>query len=290
MNLKSALYLLAVLLFIVAPKAVCAEESAGGDSFWEESSGSRAIYIGDIITLNIMAGISEEQLAEKFSGFEITEIKNIPGGYALSMRTFMTGEHRIVIGNKEIVINIRSAAEDIERNGLFDGDARVIGPGFPFYWRAVFYAAACGFALTGAFLLFAALQKERAKNISPRKLFMMRSGALSVYDRNFFVDLTYCFKEYIGSVHKRKIIGKTSAEIIEELSDIGQLESFIPEIKKWLADCDRMKFTGIEPSAEEKRGHCSALIGLVREIDEKNTGMTGETEKRIRIGRKGAAA
>jgi len=223
-----------------------------------------------VITLTVEARVTAEELTDKFSDFEIVEIKPVQGGYTLSVRTFFTGEHRIPVGDKDILITVRSALEDIERDGVFEGGVDELSPGFPFHFRELFIIALVGTAASGGVLLAQYLQKRKIKSISPRRLFMMRSAALSEYDSNFFVDLTFYFKEYLGSIYERKIIGKTSVEIIDELKDIEQLESMLPETGEWLTECDRMKFTGVEPSAEQKRGHYSSLVDLVRAIDDKN--------------------
>jgi len=91
---------------------------------------TRNIYVGDIITLNVTAkGISAEQLKEEFQNFEIVEFQNKSGEFLLSIRTFESGEHRIPLGDKEIEIIVGSTLNDIQREGIFEGEERVINPG-----------------------------------------------------------------------------------------------------------------------------------------------------------------
>jgi len=260
MNIKKIICLLLVLLlFIIAPLSVSAE--------------TRNIYVGDIISLQIESReFSPEELTEKFRDFEIVEIKDEPGGYKISMRTFETGEYKIILGDKEIIINVKSTLDDIEREDLFEGRKRVAKPGFSFYWRVLFYISSSVFILSGGFILTKILIKRKIKAQPPLRLFLQRSGLLSPEDDNYFVDLTFYFKEYIGSLYNCKIIGKTSVEIIKELKKIKALENdMLREIYIWLIKCDKLKFSGVDVSAEEKREHYNSLIDLAEKIDINNT-------------------
>ena len=228
----------------------------------------RGIYVGDIVKLEIATRLNADELAEQFADFEITELNNIPGGYALSVRTFITGEHTIPLGDTELVIEVRSALTDIARGDIFESDA-AIPPGFYFHWRELFIIALGCFLISGGIALARHFLNGKTKKTDPRRLFMARSGALSEYDENYFVDLTFYFKEYLGSLTRRRIVGKTSDEIVAEIEGAEPIVGIIPEIGGWLARCDTMKFAGISPSAEDKRGHYSELIDLVRDIDDR---------------------
>jgi superfamily II helicase len=81
------------------------------------------------------------------------------------------------------------------------------------------------------------------------------------------VDLTFYFKEYLEKTYKFRIIGKTTNEIIEELRVINALEHYLIEIKKWLTECDRFKFTGIIITSDEKRSHFNELLKIAEKIE-----------------------
>jgi len=253
--------ILFLILLIVAPIRVFAE--------------TRNIYVGDIIALQIEnSEFSSEELTEKFKDFEIVEIKEKSGGYSVSVRTFDVGERKIFLGNKEVIINVQSTLDDIDREDIFEGGERITEPGFSFHWRILFYISAGIFVLSGGFVLLKILIniiKRKIKIQTPRQLFLSRSGSLSSENDNYLVDLTYYFKEYLESLYQCRIIGKTSAEIINELKDMQNLETMLAEIQEWLTECDRLKFTGVHISSEEKQGHYKNLIDLVEKIDTQNT-------------------
>ena len=96
---------------------------------------------------------------------------------------------------------------------------------------------------------------------------MRRSASLTAEDDNYFVGLTYCFKEYLENMFQCRIIGKTSTEIIDEITGIHPLDTVLSDIRAWLTECDRMKFTGIKVLREQKLEHYWILLDLVKEID-----------------------
>ena len=244
MRVKKIIYALFALMLLlkVAPIRVFAE--------------TRNIYVVDIITLKIESReFSAEELTEKFKGFEVVELKDDSGGYAISLRTFESGEYKISLGSQEIIITVQSTLDDIQREELFEGDSRVTEPGFLFHWRILFCIFTSISVLSGGFILVKIFMNRKIKMQTPIQLFLSCSGSLSVENDNYFVYLTYYFKEYIGSLYQCRIIGKTSAEIISELKEIQVLKNMLAEIQEWLTVCDRFKFTGVKVSSEEKQGY-----------------------------------
>ncbi|MCL2151919.1 MAG: hypothetical protein FWH57_03000 [Oscillospiraceae bacterium] len=290
MSKRAIPFLLPALLLLIATVAwVLAETVGEAKENRDDAQDARNIYIGDIVTLKITPTsrpVSMEQIEEAFQDFEIVEIKDEPDGYSLSVRTFEVGERRIMLGNKEIVINVSSTLDDIERASLFEGDAWVIAPGIRFHWRVLFYGTAVVFALSGAFVIVTIVRKRKVKTLSPLRLFMKRCAGLSVDDDlndSYFVDLTFYFKQYLAACHRHWVspgsdgntrltdaeyIGKTSAEIMNMLGDTRTLDDFLVDIHDWLTECDKMKFTGMEVTAEAKETHCAKLKQLVERIDQ----------------------
>lgn len=232
---------------------------------------TRNVYIGDILTLQVSSErLSIEELREKFQAFEIVEIKDGDDGYLISVRTFETGAHKILLGDKDIVINIQSALEDIQREDIFEGDTGVTKPGFLFHWRVLFYVVTGVFFLSGGFVLIKTFLNRKIKAPTHLQVFLRRSGSLLAEDEDYFVALTLYFKEYLESLYPFRMIGKTSAEIMNELKEITILAGALPEIQAWLKECDRLKFTGVKPSPETKRAHYNELVEIVKKIDLQN--------------------
>jgi len=259
MNIKKTLCALIALLLIWTSGILVFAET-------------RNIYIGDIITLQISSReFSAEELRERFRAFEIVDIKEERDGYLLSLRTFEIGEHRVLLGNKEIIINIHSTLDDIQREGLFEGDTVVIEAGFLIRWRVFFYTALCIFALSICFVLLKAFRKKNDKTLTPLQIFIRHSSSLSVENDGYFVDLTFNFKEYLESAFQCRIVGKTSAEIMSELKEVKMLSALLSDIKSWLMKCDILKFSGVKASIEIKQEHYKELLRLVEKIDVQNT-------------------
>ena len=236
---------------------------------------SRDIYIGDAIALQIESQkFSAEEIRAELEGknFEIIEIKERSGGYLVSVRTFEIGEHKIFFGSREIVINVRSSLEDMSIEGIHEGEGRMAEAGFWVPWRELFCVFAGIFAVSGGFALKKKLAPKRSAK-SPLESFMDSCLSLSGEAESYLVDLTHNFKKYLEALCKFKTIGKTSAEIAGELKKIDALGGILPDIEKWLLECDQMKFAGINANNGEKEGHYVKLLHLVKEIDMQKEGM-----------------
>ncbi|MDR0490307.1 MAG: hypothetical protein LBH28_03545 [Oscillospiraceae bacterium] len=270
MSKKIIMCLLSALVLLAAAAALNFTSSAVDAEMSNDIESGRNIYVGDIIRLKVTTlAFSAEELERMFQDFEIVEIKDEPEGYLLSVRTFTVGEQKIQLGDNEIVINVSSTLNDIQRDSIFEGDEWVIKPGFQYHWRILFFVTAGVFALSGGFMLAKIIKKRKAKQLDPLQTFIKRSDALSAYDDysdNYFVDLTFYFKEYLEALYTRRIIGKTSDEIINMLKEIQALDAMLPEIMEWLAECDRIKFTGAKVSGEVKTERYAVLRDLAERI------------------------
>ncbi|MCL2121494.1 MAG: hypothetical protein FWH28_04510 [Clostridiales bacterium] len=230
--------------------------------------GGRNIYVGDILKLDIRAeGVSADSIRERFAAFEIVELTENRGWYQLSFRCFEPGAYAVQIGDKEVLIQVASTLDDIVREDLFEGGAEAAGSGFPFYWRYLFAIVTAAFILSLSLLLLNNIRRKKARSLSPYDLFLQRAGNPRAEAENYLVYLTFYFKAYLEALFRFRIIGKTSAEILKELKAIAALDALLPDIGSWLTECDRLKFTGPEPSSEEKQGHYVKLLDLVIKVE-----------------------
>lgn len=235
-----------------------------GYSFAEE----RNIYVGDLIELKISTtAFSEEEIAGKFNGFEIVAMEKQPDGFLLTLRTFETGEKKITLGDKEIVIHVQSTLDNIERNDVFEGSIEVQDAGFLPDWRIPAGLAALLFILSGGFTAVKLLQNRKLARLSPKERFMKAISRVSLDDREALVYLTLCLKMYLETRFSLRIRGKTSGEILQELSPIPELQPGLPEIGDWLEKCDYLKFSGSKASQDQKQELCSSLKALVEDME-----------------------
>jgi hypothetical protein len=260
--------LLAALLWIglCVPSLVHAENGQTAEDPGV-SEGGRNLYVGDLITLEIAGeGLSAEEIREAFRDFEIVELKEGPARTLITIRTFEPGEYSVPLRNQEIVVTVRSTLEDIQREDVFEGGTRVVEPGLAFPWRMLFYIAAGIFVLSGGVMLFRMVLKRKTIRQTPYQRFLRNCGALAAESDRYFVDLTLHFKTYLENLYPCRLMGKSSAEILDELRSIPALDPMLPEIGEWLAQCDRFKFAGVKVSTEKKREHYETLLGLAEKI------------------------
>lgn len=228
----------------------------------------RNIYVGDLIELKITTQVfSEEELREKFSDFEIVALEKKPDGYQLTLRTFETGEKAVQLGDKEIIIHVQSTLEQFDRTDVFEGNPAVKSPVFSPDWRFVAGLAALLFLISGGILLGKTLQKRKLSRLTPLQKFMKAVNIVSLEDKDAFVQLTFCLKAYLESSFSIRIRGKTSTEILKELTPRSEVQEKLPEIRSWLQECDFLKFSGKEGSREKRQELFLGLKTLAETID-----------------------
>ena len=233
-------------------------------------SGERNIYVGDIISLefpqNNSVRLNKKTLEDAFDDFEIVELKEANGNFYISVRTFVTGEHRVALGGAELTFDVKSTLDYVENDGFFEGENSILKSAPHINILIPLCVSAGLFLFSGGFLLFKKFVKHKIIRPDPYKQFIKKASSLSQADENFFVDLTFHLKRYFENLYGRKIIGKTSDEIAGELAPIQSLAAALDEIRGWLYECDRFKFTGAGATAGEISSHYESLLRIAEKI------------------------
>ena len=231
------------------------------------ASQTRKIYPGDIVRLELEGeNLTPEEVGEAFAAFDIVELREAGGKIHIAVRTFEPGEHRARLRSREIVVEVASTLEDIDRDDVFEGGTAVREAGIRFHWRILFGAAAAVFALSGGALLFRAVGRRNTKPPDPYELFLQRAGALDAESGAYLPELTRHFKTYLESLYPCRIAGKTTAETLDELRKFPPLAPVLPELADWFAECDILKFSGAAVPAGMRRELGERLLRLAGKI------------------------
>lgn len=237
---------------------------------WTAISGAeeRSIFVADLITLKISAnGYTLEELQEKFAAFEIVESKFMGDTFLLTLRTFEPGEYRILLGDKELIIVVHSTLDELERDTIFTIDPNPLGSSYQPFWGYIFIAFII--LLLPILILYtrAFISMKRVKTISPYEIFKKRLAEVEINSADFFVDLSFLFKEYLEKSFTCRLRGKTSREIIKELQEIALLEESIEKIREWFLQTDYYKYTGNHPDQASKERGREKLSQIVMDIE-----------------------
>ena len=108
--------------------------------------------------------------------------------------------------------------------------------------------------------------------LSPYRRFISRANNIALYDSDYFVKLTLCFKEYLESRTYFRIKGKTSTEIIDEISCVPDFNTKLPAIGAWLKERNYYKFTGVTVSNDRKQKLHEELVELVESFEKEKEG------------------
>lgn len=233
----------------------------------------RNIYVGDLIELKITTReFTEDEMREKFKDFEIVELKSIPEGYLITLRTFEAGEKVVNLADSEIIITVKSTLDEIDRDELFEGSFAVESAALMINLNYLFYAVVIVFFASGGVMLANYIRKRRDMLLTPYERFNNRLSKLSSDDGDYLVKLTMYFKEYIELKFSLRIKGKTSKEMIGEMSKVTELNQFISKIGNWLNESDYFKFSGYAAAKDKKQELLTNMKEIVSQIEQVNEG------------------
>jgi len=228
----------------------------------------RNIYVGDLINIKIAnQNLTEEELRDKFADFEIVKLKEEADGYLLTIRSFDPGEKTIQIGNDELKITVKSTLKEIDRKEVYEGNLTPKPAGFYVEVKYLLYAVVFLFLLTGAILLIRFIRRRKAVVLTPYQRFLGQIDSVALTMEDCFIQLNFSLKEYLEQCCSCKIKGKTSDEIIQELSRIPNLELNLSALYSWFEKCDYYKFTQAEASMDYKQSILEELKELIPNIE-----------------------
>ena len=210
----------------------------------------RDILIGDRVNL-LISGSSEDKIREAFHSFEIEEISKKEDGIKVVIRAYKPGEQVVVIGDKRLVLNIRSSLEGEEKDiypDLSDNSGRLLGSA-PFPW--IFASGLLlGFgALISLLWRFTGRRNKDMKHLSPRERFYL---GLENLKEDYTYDISYLTREYADYLMGSNLL---SGRYEGEREVPGELINFLSKL-------DRLKF------ARKSQGNREELVTKAKELIE----------------------
>ncbi|NLD47258.1 MAG: hypothetical protein GX660_08665 [Clostridiaceae bacterium] len=230
---------------------------------------TRSIYVGDLIELKVTSkDISIEDLRDKFKDFDVVDIKEDDDSFIITIRSFEPGEKTVLIGDKEIKIDIKSTLEEIKRDGIFEGDLNPLSSGAYVEWKYVLIILLGVFLITGLISLWRYIKDKRKAAITPYERFICQTKNMSPEEEVYPVKLTGSFKEYIEAICSCRIRGKTSSEIMDEINGMPVLKPVLEDLERWFSECDVYKFSGIAATIKDKQELLGKLIEIAGKIED----------------------
>ena len=229
------------------------------------------IYIGDLIKLKISTdSLTEKDLREKFKDFEIEEVKKdkTSENYTIAIRSFEPGEKNIKIGNKNIIIKVKSRLAEIEKKDIYlkneKGEIKIKESKKPFPVTNTVY----GLGIVISLIILALIIKFISKKVKMKKQKKPYETLIEELNKlkmeTFFVEATYFYKKYIYEKYGERIYGKTSNEILQQIPKKVNFE----KLKEWLEFSDKCKFTKYQITENDQKKYKEKLIEIVMENEE----------------------
>lgn len=266
---KKSIYILMMVLLILIGSSVFLLFKDSGENAPDVSSSimGRSIYIGDVITIRISKNeVTENDIREAFSEFDIVDVKDQKGVYNLKIRSFDVGEKTVVLKGQEINIVVSSILESDSRGEIYDGDYRLIEPGMNIYWVYILYVSIALCIISVAYTLLKMYKKVENRELSSYEQVTQWIFSLSVNEDDYFVKLSYYLKWYIEKTLEIKAVGKTSRELITDLIRNKNFTLDYHLMTEWLNKCDYIKFSGKEFLENEREEMKALLISIIDSI------------------------
>lgn len=187
---------------------------------------AKDIYVGDRVKLQV-SGIPEEKIVESFknSNLELEKIEKDRDGYVLSIRGFEVGKSTVTLGDKRIVLEIKSSLDEKDKEiypHLSDNsDTQLYSGRFPY----TFVLAIISGILSTLYLLKNFKFRRKESYISPEAKFENVVANLS--DDSWDFDLSMGIREYIDSKYQShftngiySIVGVLTPEDIDTIYNL----------------------------------------------------------------------
>jgi len=229
------------------------------------------IYIGDLIKLKISTdSLTEKDIRDKFKDFEIEEIKKDKSSetYTIAIRSFEAGEKNITIGNKNLIIKVKSELAEGEQKDIYleneKGEIKIKESKKPIPVTNIVYGIVIIISLIIILLIIKLISKKVKikKQKKPYEILINELNKLKT--ETFFVEATYFYKKYIYGKYGERVYGKTSREILQQIPKKVDFQ----KLKEWLEFSDKCKFTKYQVTDEDSKNYKEKLIEIVMENEE----------------------
>ena len=227
---------------------------SGGNLFSQDN-----YHIGDIIRFRVEGlSLSPEEIAPKLSDFEVLKLERQGGAYEIWIRSFETGAKEIELGPLKLQFTIHSLLENTQRKDIYDikdGDenSALYSPSWPFFWTFFLVAMIALGVLWLTFFLRRQRKILKKSTLAPWDWFTQALPGIE--NPAFLEELTDALKGYVERKFGKRIIGKTSSEILQELR-FAPIEENLAQLESWFGELDSYKYARLP----EESGRREILI------------------------------
>lgn len=227
----------------------------------------RNLYIGDMIRLNIDGTeYTKEELQTLFKGFELVDVSVEQQMTVVTLRCLEIGTKTVLIGNQEIEITVASALADVQRDAIYDFEPILKQPAFTVPWLFVEVFLIGIFILSGILYAINFLKMKKNKILTPYACCVKSLREMSLSEHSFLALMTGEVKYYIQREFSTQVIGKTTDEFKQVVSEIMLDETIKRELYMWLNESDFYKFSGTDITIDKKENMRKTLMELVERI------------------------
>lgn len=199
------------------------------------SAGERPLYIGDVVELSIDANRHTQRSIEAaFSDMEIIDLVRQGDVFNLSIKVNEIGRQTVLLEDQEIVFEVTSTLEVIDRDQIFTGDLRPHEGGWVIYYGFLIYGLLGLMVIQGLEIIWRLFKKRRQEKQVTSKTITETLQELPLSAENYVVMLGHALKGYLGEVYKKQTQGMTNRELASWLKGLTLTEETQMKVINWL--------------------------------------------------------
>lgn len=189
---------------------------------------AKDINVGDLVQFKI-EGINREEIVKSIekTQLQLEEIKEDKDGYLISVRSFKVGDSEILLGNKRILLNVKSVLEESDKEiypHLSNNEDKILfSSKFPY----LFIISTIIGLLSLGYLIKNIKFNKKIKTLTPEEKFQNTLNNLSEKDWDF--QLSMAIREYIDNKYKSHFkngiyfpIGKIDLDDVEFINNLDR--------------------------------------------------------------------
>lgn len=182
--------------------------------------------IGDNISLKIKGNISREKIEKAFENFKNVKIDENKNYTIVSFRSFTLGKNSIDLGDKKIIINIKSTLDKKDTKifkNLKDNKNKYLEKDYPY--KTITFGIFSAFFLILGLVILAINRRKDAFNI-------FRKNIKKTTAENWSENISYSLRDYLDRVYQSNLLnGEYKKGILDDVEF------------KFLKELDYIKFS-----------------------------------------------
>lgn len=229
---------------------------------------ARSIYIGDDIVLKLEnMTLTQEDIELAFKDFHIDDMHRIDRGYEVTLSPLFVGKQTINLKDQEIIIDVKSTLDEIDREGIFEMDLQTGSALNPNLVYVLLLISGGTVLVTHGIYLINRFKKKHVRSYTPYERFLQTCEKEQGTDKSVLGEMTKASKLYLSAKLNQPMIGLTTDQL-SQVSIIDKIDPTLMDVYiEWLRACDALKYQECFVLEQEVINMKQNLLSIVEDLE-----------------------